>query len=186
MGGRSRRPRSWRASPTSRPLVAATSSRRCVSAKRRRWIAQASSDSPGISTERRSASGLAAFSSITAGSVMLGYPERERVMLFLVDDLGPKLAQLRLDGALVRWTHADQQLLPGRAPLEIRIRVLVHHPGLHQRDRRLHHRRLQQMIDHLDQAVVEVFAGVAEVLVGLLEERIEPPEIGRASCRERV
>src|SRR5205823_3842645 len=55
-----------------------------VSAKRRRWIAQASSDSPGISTERRSASGLSASSSITAGSVTLGIPNRKELCYFLL------------------------------------------------------------------------------------------------------
>src|SRR5919108_1009225 len=167
-------PRSLRSRTTRRPLVAAMSSRRCATAKTRRWIAHASNVSPGISTERSSASGRSASaSSKTRGSLILGHSCQRR--LWLADDLGAKCAQLRLDGARVGRTHADQQLLPGRAPFEIRIGVLVHHSRLHERNRRGPLRSLQQVIDHLDEPVIEILAGIAQVLVSLLEERIEPP-----------
>src|SRR5207248_10827958 len=158
----SKPPRSPRTSTTSLPLVAAISSRRCDSAKIRRWIAQASRVSAGINTERRSASGL----SRPASSIA--------VTLFLPDDLGAKFPQFRLDGARVRRTHADQQLLSGRATFEVSVGVFVEDLGLHQLDRRRHLRRLQQLIDHLDQPIVEVLARIAQVLVSLLEQRIQP------------
>src|SRR6202022_1627049 len=103
----SKPPRSRRTSTTSLPLVAAISTRRCASAKIRRWIAQASRVSAGINTERRSASGFSTSAPSIAGAAL--------IISFLLDDLGAKFPQFRLDGARVGRTHADQQLLSGRA-----------------------------------------------------------------------
>src|SRR6267143_1419021 len=167
----SKPPSSRRTSTTSLPLVAAISSRRCVSAKIRRWIAQASRVSAGINTERRSASGFSRSApSIAVASLMFEHPFG--AALFLLDDLGAKFPQFRFYGARVGRTHADQQLLSGRAALETRVGVFVEDPGLHQLDRRRHLRRLQQLIDHLDQPIVEVLAGIPQVLVRLLEQRV--------------
>ncbi len=83
-----------------------------------------------------------------------------------------QLFQLRLDGRLVLRAHAQQQLLAGGAGLEGRVGVFVEHLPLLQRDRAADLRRLQQVVDHLDQPVVEVLPGVAEILVGLLEQRV--------------
>src|SRR6267154_3627682 len=126
--------RSLRTSTTSLPLVAAISSRRCDSANSRRWIAQASRVSPGINTERRSASGLSRPAPSIAVASLIEHPFG--AASFLLGDLGAKFPQFRLDGARVCRTHADQQLLSGRTALEVGVGVFVEHLGLHQPDRR--------------------------------------------------
>src|SRR5215469_802595 len=160
-------PRSLRVSTISLPLVAAISNRRCESAYKRTCTAQASRVSPGINTERSCASGLPTPSGSKAVALFMSDPSAAK--LLVLGDLGAKVAQLRLDDARVLRAHADQQLLPGRAVFQARVGVLPEHARLHQLDRRRHLGRLQQMIDHLDQPVVEVLARVAEILVRLLE-----------------
>src|SRR5215470_13283722 len=170
----SKPPRSLRLSTISRPLVAAISSLRCSSANRRIWIAQASTVSPGINTERSCARGCSSpVSSVEKASLMSILRAPAASALFLVDDLGAKVAQLRLDDALILRTHADQQLLSRRTILEAGVGVLPEDLRLHHRDRRWHLGRLQQVIDHLHEPIVEILARIAEILVRLLEQRIQ-------------
>src|SRR5258708_7786549 len=175
----SKPPRSPRMSTMSRPLVAASSSRRWVRAKIRRWTAQASMLSPAISTECSCESGLSMSSSSEALNSLMTTPLRGYLSIFssssvLLDDRGTKLPQLRLDGARVGRPHADQQLLPRRAGFQVRIRVLVEHPRLLEQNRPGRLGGAQQVIDRLHQAVVEVLARIAEILVRLLEEPVQP------------
>src|SRR6185437_16865790 len=54
-----------------------------------------------------------------------------------LDELRSKLAQFRLQAALVGGPHANHQLLSRGEVLELRIRVLVEDLGLHELDRPL-------------------------------------------------
>src|SRR5215470_6766205 len=160
----SKPPRSLRLSTIRRPLLAAISSLRCSSANKRICTAHASTVSPAINTERSCASGRSSPASSIDGVSFMSILSRVRCgASFLVDDLGAELAQPCLDDALVLRTHADQQLLPGRAVLEARIGVLPEHLRLHQRNRRRHLRSLQQVVDHFH-----------EILVRLLKQRVQP------------
>src|SRR6516165_295528 len=171
----SKPPRSLRLSTISRPLLAAISSLRCSSANQRICTAHASTVSPAISTERSCASGRSSPASSVDGVSFMSILRRARAgASFLVDDLGAELAQPGLDDARILRTHADQQLLPSRAVLEARIGVLPEDLRLLQRNRRRHLRSLQQVVDHFHETVVEVLAGVAEILVRLLKQRVQP------------
>src|SRR6266403_536423 len=86
-----------------------------------------------------------------------------------------QLAQLGLDPRLVLRAETDQDLLAGRGILQIRVRIVEHRPRSHQRDRRLWLRRLQQVVDRLDQPVVELALRIAEFAIGLLEQRVVAP-----------
>src|ERR1700722_9334923 len=84
---------------------------------------------------------------------------------FLFHDLGTEVAQLRLDDALVGRSHAYQQLLARRAALQVLVRVLVEYLRLRELDGGGDFGGLQQVVDDLHQAVVEVLARVAKILV---------------------
>src|SRR5262249_307144 len=164
-------PRSWRVRTMRRPLVAASTSRRCVSANRRRCSAYASSCSPGISTERSCAITCASSGSAALIASLILPTSGASLLLH---DLRAELAQLGLGGPGVLRPQAQGQPLARRAALELGIGELVEHLRLRQLQRAGGLGGLQQVIDDLDQAVVEVLARVAEILVGLLEERVEP------------
>src|SRR5689334_22802126 len=171
----SKPPRSLRLSTIRRPLVAAIRSLRCTSANKRIWTAHASTVSPVINTERSCASSRSSPASSIDGVSFMSILGRARWRTsLLVDDLGAELAQLGLDDARILRTHADQQLLSRRAVLEGRVGVLPEDLRLQQRYRCRHLRCLQQVVDHFHQPVVEVLARVAEVLVSVLKQRIQP------------
>ena len=88
------------------------------------------------------------------------------------DERGAHLAQLRLHARCVRGAHAQQDLLPGRELLELGIRVLPEHAGSHERELRADVGRREQVVEHVDEAVVEVAVLVAELAIRLLEQRV--------------
>lgn len=99
-------------------------------------------------------------------------------------NLAAQGTQLGLEGLRVRRPQAQKDLVACRQRLPLRICQFIAQPGLLGRNRALHlHQpqgqrsldlgRLQQVVDHRHQPVVEVLAGVAERLVGLLQHGIE-------------
>src|SRR3954454_15334801 len=158
----------------SRPLVAATSTRRCESANTRAWTAQASRDSWGISTDRKYSSGRCRPGSTGSNEsfiVVLSLswaasgraPSVRHGLIRPVHDRFAKLPQLGLHDSLVRRSHAQQQLLPRRQALELGIRVLIEYLRLRDLQGSRHIRCLQHVINDLDQAVVEILARIAQV-----------------------
>ena len=170
----SKPPSSWRVS-TMRRAAGGRDQQSPVRERRtaRRWIAQASSVSPAINTERSCASGFAEPRLVRRCRVAHVRQSLQSAAYFFLTISARNSRSFCLDDALVRRSHADQQFLPGRAALQIRIRILVEHLRLHELDRAVHLRRLQQLIDDLHQAVVEVLARITEILVRLLEQRVE-------------
>ena len=97
------------------------------------------------------------------------------------------LANLRqpgLDPSLVDRTHPQEELLAGRQRLQLRVGEFVEHPralrshragdGRHDHlQRRVDLGRLEQLIDHFDQSVVEVASRVAQFLERPLQGRID-------------
>jgi len=88
-------------------------------------------------------------------------------------ELCAQLAQHPLDDRGVLAAHAQQQLLPARQSFEFGIGKLVKHVWSYQLNGFLHLRCIEQVIDNLDNAVVEIGVRVTEALVGLLHQRIE-------------
>ena len=93
--------------------------------------------------------------------------------LFIFEDGAAQLAQFGFDDSRIGRPHADQKLLPCGTRLQIAVLVLEEHPRLDEFNRPLHVGRLQHVVDHFNQAIIEILRRVTEILVGLLEERIE-------------
>ena len=91
-----------------------------------------------------------------------------------IGDSAAKFPELGFHDRGVVAAEAHHDLLAGRSPLELVIGEFVKDFRLHELDIRGHVGRREQVVDHLHQTIVEVRPWVAELLVGLLEERIEP------------
>src|SRR6185312_2165272 len=98
-------------------------------------------------------------------------------------DRRAKLLQLLLDDARVLRPHADEYLLARGQRLELRIGELVEHLGPHEGDGALDVRGGEQAVYGLHHPVVEVLPGVSQILIRLLEERIQTEIDGRERLR---
>ena len=70
---------------------------------------------------------------------------------------------------------------PADLRLELRIRKFILHAGLRERDRTLKLGRGEQVVDHFDQAIIEVLRRMPEAFVRLLKQRVVA-NIGRDQC----
>ena len=97
----------------------------------------------------------------------------ELAVMCTIHDRFAELAQLRFHDGLVGRSHAQQQLLPCGQRFELGVCVFEETLRLCQLDGALYVRRTKHVIDHLDQAIVEVLARVTQILVRLLEQGIQ-------------
>lgn len=94
---------------------------------------------------------------------------------FLCSDLCAQCLKIGGDTLPMRRPYAQQNFLPGRQRLQLRVCKFITQPGLlrggtgrilhlHQShgDRRLNLGRLQQMVDHRQQACMELLVGITQ------------------------
>ena len=81
----------------------------------------------------------------------------------------PNFTQFRFCLLPVLRTHSQQDLLSRREILQCWIGKFVQHPWLHQYKGLRDIRRCQQVIDHLDKAIIEIAVRITQCFVLLLQ-----------------